>query len=215
MLPLIKIRATYLKRKKSTCIFSYLLIPSIITFSLIIYILNKDPDDPVKIAGKTIFPDESPDYYLFKNSSINNYSELYPYLENTSLVVNNAYIREKLYNYTLEKTNISLKTYSSESKLNNHSQNIIVLKYNEKKKTYKFTYKEKEIVDLFYEKKFPFDTSLLSTQNASDVFIYDYDSYGIAMEQNIMFLRYQAFLASFLIELENKKLIKIFILILD
>ena len=208
MLPLIKIRATYLKRKKSTCIFSYLLIPSIITFSLIIYILNKGHNEPVEMAGKTIFPDESPDYYLFKNSSINNYSELYPYLENTSLVVNNAYIREKLHNFILEKTNISLKTYSSESKLNNHSQNIIVLKYNEKKKTYKFTYKEKEIVDLFYEKKFPFDTSLLSTQNASDVFIYDYDSYGIAMEQNIMFLRYQAFLASFLIELENKTINK-------
>ena len=205
MLPLIKIRATYLKRKKGTLIFSYLLIPTIIIISVLIYIVNKDPEDPIEMDEKKEFNDTQK-YYLFKNSSINNYEELLRFLSNTSLVSKNTNIGEKLVNYIYSKTGAQVKLYSSEDKLNNYSQNIIILNYNENKKTYKFTYKEKEIIQ--YNGTFPFITLFLSSQNASDLFKYDYDNYMISRSHNIIFLKYQAFLATFLIENENKQINK-------
>ena len=207
MLPLIKIRVTYLKRKKFSIIFSYLLIPTIINVAVIYYMLHKDPEEPIKMNEKQIFYYNS-DYYLFKSSNSSNYDEIKQYLENTSLVVNNNEIGEKLLNYIKKKTNITLKLYSDEEQLNNNSQNIIILNYNEKKNIYKFSYKEKEIIDLFYKKNFPFNTSFLSSQNASDVFKYDYNNYDFTAKQNEVFFKYQSFLASFLIELENKSINK-------
>ena len=204
MLPLIKIRATYLKRKKFTLLFSYLLIPIVITVSVIIYMVNKDPEEPLKMDEKREFPYHA-EFYLFKNSS-NNYQELSKYLANTSLVSKNSNIGQKLVNYIYSKTGVQVKLYSSEDKLNNYSQNIIILNYNEKKKTYKFTYKEKEIIN--YANIFPFSTLSLSSQNASDLFKYDYDNYNSGNESNINFLKYQAFLATFLIENENKQIDK-------
>ena len=201
MIPLIKIRATYLKRKKSTVIFSYLLFPTIISVAAIFYMIKKEPSEElVKNDEKISFPYDN-NFYLFKNT---NYDELRQYLSNTSLVVNHDEVGQKLVNYIKKETNISLKLYSDEDKLNNYSQNIIILDYNEKKKTYKFSYKEREIVDLFYIKSFPFNTSYLSSQNASDVFKYDFQNYKIAESQNLIFFKYQSFLAKFLIELENK-----------
>ena len=76
MIPLIKIRATYLKRKKFTIIFSYLMIPTIIIVSVIIYLINKDPDDPIVMGKKIEFPENS-EYYLFRDS---NFSELNEYI---------------------------------------------------------------------------------------------------------------------------------------
>ena len=204
MLSLIKIRATYLKRKKGTVIFSYLLIPTIISVAVIYYMMKKDPSEELIINEKQEFSyDKS--LYLFNNS---NYDELKQYLSNTSLVVNHGEVGKKLVNYIKDKTNISLTLYSDEDQLNNYSQNIIILDYNEKKKTYKFSYKEREIVDFFYQKTFPFNTTYLSSQNASDVFKYDYKNYQISESQNFIFFKYQSFFAKFLIELENKSINK-------
>ena len=202
MLPLIKIRATYLKRKKGTIIFSYLLIPTIIIVGVIIYLIKKDPSKPIEMDKKRDFP-EKYEYYLFRDS---NFSELNEYIRNTSLVCGNNNIGQKLVNYINSKTNITIKLYSNEDKLDNYSQNIIILDYNQKKKSYKFTYKEKEIIDL--DNHFPFNTFFLSSENASDLFKYDFDNYDFTKSQNIMFLKYQAFLATFLIELENKEIKK-------
>ena len=204
MLSLIKIRATYLKRKKGTVIVSYLLIPTIISVAVIYYMIKKDPSEEQVINEKQTFQyDKS--LYLFNNS---NYDELNQYLSNTSLVVNHEEVGKKLVNYIKDKTNISLTLYSNEDQLNNYSQNIIILDYNEKKKTYKFSYKEREIVDFFYIKPFPFNTTILSSQNASDVFKYDYQNYQIAESQNFIFFKYQSFFSKFLIELENKSINK-------
>jgi hypothetical protein len=129
------------------------------------------------------------------------------FLSNTSLVVkcddDNEKIGEKLVNYTRDKTNISLELYSDEDELNNHSQNIIILDYNKRKKKYTFTYKEKEVIG--FMGTFPFITSLLSSQNASNIFIYDDGNYNITELENLVFFKYQSFLATFLIEFENKK----------
>ena len=54
MLPLIKIRAVYLKRKKASIFFSYLFIPSIITISVLFYIINKDKEKPLEMKDKII-----------------------------------------------------------------------------------------------------------------------------------------------------------------
>ena len=202
MIPLIKIRATYLKRKKGTIVCSYLFIPTIIIVGVIIYLVNKDPDKPVEMDKKRIFP-ENYDYYLFRDS---NFTELNEYIRNTSLVCRNDNIGKKFVDYIYSKTKITLKLYSSEDKLDNYSQNIIILNYNQKKKAYKFTYKEKEIIDL--DNHFPFNSFLLSSENASDLFKYDYDNYIFAKSQNMMFLKYQSFIAKFLLELENKEIKK-------
>ena len=204
MLPLFKIRVTYLKRKKTSVFLTYILIPAIITISVIVYILNKDPSSPIEMSEKRVF-DYNSEYLLFGNS---NYSLIEEYLENTSLVVNNEEIGQKLVNYIKTKVNIDLNLYLDEEELNNHSQNIVILDYNEKKKTYKFTYKEKEIIDMNYTQHFPFFTSFLSSQNASDVFKLDFKNYYLTDVQNKIFLIYQSFFATFLIELENKQIKK-------
>ena len=203
MIPLIKIRATYLKRKKGTLIFSYILIPILITIFAMYYIMNKDPENPIVINDKQVF-NYNKEYDLFGDSEKAGYSELMQYLANTSLVVENENIGKELVNYINKKTNITLKLYSNEDELDKYPQNIISLDYNEKDKKYKFTYKEREIIE-FFSILFPFNTSILSSQNASNLFIYDYQNYFITEIQNQIFFKYQSFLATFLIELENKQ----------
>ena len=203
MIPLIKIRATYLKRKKGTLIFSYILIPILITIFAMYYIMNKDPENPIVINDKQVF-NYNKEYDLFGDSEKAGYSELMQYLANTSLVVENENIGKELVNYINKKTNITLKLHSNEDELDKYPQNIIILDYNEKDKKYKFTYKEREIIE-FFSILFPFNTSILSSQNASNLFIYDYQNYFITEIQNQIFFKYQSFLATFLIELENKQ----------
>ena len=204
MLPLFKIRVTYLKRKKGSVIISYLLIPTIITVALIIYILKKSPDVPIEMTGMNT-DNKTSEYFLFNNS---NFSKIGLYLRNSSLVTNNEKIGDKLLNYIKQKTNVTIQQYSDEEKLDNYSQNIIILDYNEDKKTYKFSYKEKEIVDIRGVQFFPFNTTFLSSQNASDVFKYDYYNYNLTEKPNEFFLIYQSFFAKFLIEIENKQINK-------
>jgi hypothetical protein len=91
--------------------------------------VNKDPEEPLKMDEKREFPDHD-EFYLFKNSSIHNYQELNIFLANTSLVSKNSNIGQKLVNYIYSKTGVQVKLYSSEDKLNNYSQNIIILNYN-------------------------------------------------------------------------------------
>ena len=131
MLPLFKIRATYLKRKKCNVFLTYLLIPIVIISSVIIYLIYKDPDEPIKMDDKQIFNYDS-NFALFGDSD---YSLLEEFIKNTSLVVNNRDLGQKLVNYIFRKTNITLNLYSEEEELNNHSQNILILDYNEKKKS--------------------------------------------------------------------------------
>jgi hypothetical protein len=164
MIPLIKIRATYLKRKKGTLISMYLLIPSIIAISIIVYMIKKDKEDPIKMIEKQEFNYDS-DFYLFGDSEHSNYSQINVYLKNTSLVVADETIGKALVKYIYDKTKVSLELNPKD---NNNSQSVIVLDYNEKKKKYKFTYKEKQIIK--QKIAFPFEPSLLSSEGTSNVF---------------------------------------------
>ena len=145
MIPLIKIRATYLKRNKCKVFISYILIPIIVIIGVIFYIANKDSKEKLEMNQKQIFdylPDS--DYYLFRDSNFENISL---YLSNTSLVVNDENLGNKLVEYIKEEVDLDLELYSNEKQLNNHSQNIVILNYNSKKNTYKFSYIEKEIIN--------------------------------------------------------------------
>ena len=208
MIPLIKIRATYLKRHKVQVLFTYCFIPIIVLIGVTIYLINKDPTEEMQMNQKQSFNyKSSSDLYLFGNYS--NFPNIYPFLSNTSLVVNDKDIGKKLVDYIKEKINMTLNLYSNEKQLNNHSQNIVILDYNSNKNSYKFTYKEKEILSANNPNYFPFTSSLLSTQNASDVFKYEYnDEYNLIDTNNKLFIIYQGFFARFLIETINKKTIK-------
>ena len=201
MIPLIKIRATYLKRKKVSVFFSYMMAPIIIIIITIIFIISKDKEDQIEIEGKRVF-DYDRDYFLFNDT---NYSNISKYLENTSLVVKNEKIGQKLADYIYDKANVSVNSYTSEDQVDNSTLNIIILDYNEKKKKYKFTYKEKENINLNDTKLiFPFDPQQISTEGTSNVFKYVFENYKNVEFQNKNFFKYQSLLSSFLIELENK-----------
>jgi len=202
MIPLIKIRSTYLKRNKFQIIFSYILIPLIEIISAIVYMVKKGTNKAVEMNPKQIFKyPYDQDYYLFKDSNFQNISL---YLSNTSLVVNDNDIGKKLVQYIKEEVNLDLKLYSKESHLNNYSQNIVILFHDNKKKTYKFTYKENEIKNSNTNENFPFLSSHLNTKIASDLFKYEYDTfYNFTHAHNKKFLIYQAFFAKFLIEKIN------------
>ena len=202
MIPLIKIRATYLKRKACKVILSYAFIPVIVLIGVISYIAYSVPEDEVKMNPKQNFNFTfGQDYYLFRNSS---FDKIKKFLLNTSLVVNNADLGKKLVEYIKEKAGPcpELIVYEDENQLNNHSQNIVILDYNENKDTYKFTYKEKEIIEYNTTQNFPFSYLYLSTDKAMDVFNYQYDykKYFWTHEYNKIFLIYQAFFSKFLIE---------------
>ena len=199
MIPLIKIRATYLKRYKSKVIFSYGLIPIAVIIGIIIYLVKKDSDDKFEMNDKQIFEYKYGDEYsLFENS---NFTSISYFLSNTSLVVNDENLGKKLIEYIEEEVGIKLKLYKNENELNNHSQNIILLDYNEKKDNYKFTYKEKDIKNANVGDIFPFNSTELSSLKAMDIFNYNYNNeYRLVDVYNKRFLTYQAFLAKFLIE---------------
>ena len=200
MLALIKIRATYLKRRKARVIFCYCLIPIIVTIGAAYYRIKKGPEGDIEIKEKQKFDYSFGDeYFLFNNS---NYTNISLYLSNTSLVVNDENLGNKLVDYIEEKTKLKLKLYTDEKQLNNHSQNIVILDYNQNKDSYKFTYKEKVISRTGLSRYFPFESFLLSTQLALDVFNYEYKKfdYDFVDKANKRFLLYQDFFARFLIE---------------
>ena len=179
---------------------TYGVIPLIVIAGVIIYIANKDPDEELTMNKKQIFNyDYGSDFYLFQNAS--NFEDIKFFLSNTSLVVNDNDLGNKLVQYIKEEMNLTLKLYSKENQLNNHSQNVVILDYDSDKDTYKFTYKEKEVVNFNTSQNFPFYTSLLSSQTSSDVFKYEYDNkYFMTDLHNKRFIKYQAFFAKFLIK---------------
>ena len=180
---------------------TYGVIPLIVIAGVIIYIANKDPDEELTMNKKQIFNyDYGSDFYLFENAS--NFEDIKFFLSNTSLVVNDNDLGNKLVQYIKDEMNLSLILYSKENQLNNHSQNIVILDYDSDKDTYKFTYKEKEIIEYNTTQNFPFSYLYLSTDKAMDVFNYQYDykKYFWTHEYNKIFLIYQAFFSKFLIE---------------
>ena len=206
MIPLIKIRATYLKRNIKQFILGHLFLPILIFIGLSIYLSKNGPEPEIQMREKQVFNyGNYSEYYLFKDT---NFSIIFPYISNTSLVVNDNEIGNKLVQYIKEELNVTLNLYSNENELNNHSQNIILLNYNKDKNTFKFTFKQKEIVGITEKTYLPFNSTNLSTISASDIFTYGYNKYyNITKKSNKIFITFQAFLSKFLIEKIDNKII--------
>ena len=173
MFPLIKIRLTYLKRKTCMLICSYLLIPLILLLSIIIYIATRKGGEELKFNPKQTFQ------FKHENGSIlfNNYDykEVLPYLKNTSIISKNE---EKGKNFAEFLKGICGKdyvVYTDEKSADKYTKNLIIMNYDEKKDAYVFSYKQRKESNIYsplYE-EFPF--SLISSQEASDIFSYSFN----------------------------------------
>ena len=223
MLPLIKIRLTYLKRKKCVLFFSYLLIPIIIFISFIVYLLYNKRQKEIIFNEKKIF-DYTYDNLLFNNIN-DEYNEIIPFLEETSLISKDEKIAKDFQSFLNKKFNIDVEIYPDEKSLDKYCTNIIIINYDKKKNSYRFSYYQKystEVVEnsnYSNDKMFPFD-NLISSKEAADIFSYyqfednnDYNSNDIddSGDNKIdkrnkiidAFILYQSLIIRFLIEHEK------------
>ena len=201
MIPLIKIRATFLKRKKGQVFFNYIFVPMWVIMAIIFYSTKIKNEEKPETREKQVFEYENgAEFYLFKNND--NFENISSYIKNTSLVVNDKSIGGKLVQYIKDKLKVDLKLYSNENELNYTSQNILILDYNSNKNSFKFTFKQKEIINKSEIKYFPFNSSNLSTIKSSDIFEYQYnkENYTAIDFYNKLYITYQSFLSQFLIE---------------
>ena len=168
MLPLIKIRLTYLKRKKCTLVFSYLLIPIILLFGIIIYVAKTKGKDPAKYNPKQTFPFDY-DKSLFTSQ----YDDIIPYLKNTSLITKNEKKGQNFALFIKEKFNIDINISPDEKSVDKSYKNLIIMNYNEKKDAYTFLHKQNKGSSGYDEEgPFGFPFSLMSSQDASNIFSY-------------------------------------------
>ena len=207
MIPLIKIRLTFLKRKNAQVFFNYIFVPMWVIMAIIFYSTKIKNEEKPETREKQVFEYENgAEFYLFKNND--NFENISSYIKNTSLVVNDITIGTKLVEYIKDKFKADLKLYSNENELNYTSQNILILDYNSDKNSFKFTFKQKEIINKSEIKYFPFNSSNLSTIKSSDIFEYQYnnkENYTSIDFYNKLYISYQAFLSKFLIEKINNK----------
>ena len=218
MLALIKIRLTYLKRKKCMLIFSYLLIPIILLVSIIIYLINN------KVAKNVVFNPKQTfvfDYDKTLFDASYNFTEIIPHLSQTSLICKNEKKGKDFKQFIENKFNIELKIYPDEKSLDKDWKNAIIMNYDEKKKSYEFSYKQNQGSEYLSPFQFPF--TLISSEVASDIFNYNYVlkeevSYGnelfpsaVTITKEVTFknqidiyLLYQSLISAFLINNEKE-----------
>jgi len=128
--------------------------------------------------------------------TIDNYINLWTYLQTTSLIVNDKDIGEKLRNFIENKVPVNVELN------NNNFPNQIKLDYNKDKDSYKFLYFIKD--KSYGEQIYPFKNSLLSASEAKDLFI-SIDPYHLNIlywknsEQIKNFILYQSLLSNFMI----------------
>ena len=222
MLALIKIRLTYLKRKKCLFFFSYLLIPLIIGIACIIYFAITKEKKKSKIYPKIKF-DYDYESYLFKISNESEYLYILPFLKNTSLISNNEDIGKAFKLYILNNLDIDLDIYPDEKSLDKNATNIIKIEYDEKKNSFKFSYVQNYGSELLVDSdpQFAFPFLITSTQNIADIFslyhsaidfendtsgeykkLNDYYLYQVGKNNNY-FLFYQSLICRFLIEYQK------------
>ena len=181
MFPLIKIRLTYLKRKTCMLVCSYLLIPFILLLSIIIYLATRKGEEEVKFNPKQTFQ------FIHGNESFlfNNYDYKYElhYLKNISIISNNEKKGKNFAEFLKGIFGTDYVIYADEKSVDKSSKNLIIINYDEKKNAYTFSYKQKQELSYYSQyDEFPF--SLVSSQEASDIFSYSYNS-SILDNENI------------------------------
>ena len=182
MIPLIKIRLTYLKRKKCVLIFSYLIIPIIIAISSIIYLIVNKSTNKSNINPKQTF-DLNFDFndQLFTDDDETFYQYLkYSYFENAAIVSNDNKTGNDFKTYLENKfPGVNLKLFQDEKSIDKQSVYIIKIDYNEINKSYKFSFLQNkgavienengEPIPSYY---FTYPFTLVSTDKIEDVFKY-------------------------------------------
>ena len=225
MITLVKIRLTYLKRKKCMVFFSYLLIPLIILISILIYVANNKGLSKAEYNPKRTFNYDY-DNYLFSTNA-NEYKLIEGFLKNTSIISKDEDKAKKFQSYLSQKLNINVDIYSNEKSVDKSIANLILINYNKKKNSYEFSFKQKKALINSggymnsLENLFPFQ--LISSKDAIDLFSYfdhypkngeaDADgsqpNYAIDSDsskynlQHIHFILYQSLISRFLIESEK------------
>ena len=216
MLPLLKIRLTYLKRKRAVLVFTYLLIPLLIALSAIIFLIINKKINKSKINPKLKLDfDYSNQLFSEEDEQLYSILKLY-YLKNATLISNNAEIGKAFQSYLKNKLDVDLKLYQDEKSTDNDSINLIKIDYNEKKNSYKFSLLENSGSKI--NEPFPFD--IVSTEEIEEIFKYDHsviedfdeskeyqtisEEYAfLVQENNINYLSFQSFICRFLIEYEK------------
>ncbi len=129
MLPLIKIRITYLKRNKRVLFCNYLFLPVLI-FIIIIVILIKSGTPDLEINDKQ----EYDQIYEISNifSSLKSDCNENNFLAHSSIISEDSKLRNKLIEFINEECNLDIKGYSDEKSINT-TQNLIILDYEKKR----------------------------------------------------------------------------------
>ena len=173
MFPLIKIRLTYLKRKTCMLFWSYLLIPLILLLSIIIYLATRKGGEELKFNPKQTFQFKHENESTLFNYY--DYKEVLPYLKNTCIISKNEEKGKNFAQFLKGIYGIDYVVYSDEKSADKNTKNLIIMNYDEKKDAYIFSYKQRQESNMYspvYE-EFPF--SLISSQQASDIFSYSYN----------------------------------------
>ena len=201
MIPLIKIRFTYLTRHKCSLVFCYLLIPSFLLLGLIIYASHKD-SYPNILDGRKDFP------YSYDQEGFDGNYDLKKILVNSSLVVNNEQEGSKLKNYINNKFQININYQTSENDISlEMPQTLILFNYDSDKDFYRFSLKFRK-----FDETSPFYDEDLSTQDAIDLFtykfvindnIYYHDNHSYKHKTQY-YLLLQSFFADYLIQSKGK-----------
>ena len=225
MITLVKIRLTYLKRKKCMVFFSYLLIPLIILISIFVYIANNKGLSQTEYNPKRTF-NYNFDNYLFSTNA-NEYQMIQAFLNNTSIISKDEDKAKKFQSFLSNKLNINVDIYSNEKSASKNISNLILINYNKNKNSYEFSLKQNKAlrnsVGYAYSLQYLFPFKLISSKEAIDIFSYfdfyqEYDedlydgvqpNYAIDSStsvfnlQQTIFLLYQSLISRFLIENEK------------
>ena len=221
MITLVKIRLTYLKRRKCMVFFSYLFIPLIILISIIVYIANNKGISKAEYNEKRTFDYNFGNYLFSTTPGANEYIMIQEALKNTSIISKDEDKAKKLKSFLSNKLNINIDIYSNEKSAPKNIANLILINYNNKKNSYEFSLKQNKALissvgfGFALQNLFPF--KLISSNDAIDIFSY-YDHYAKSDDepnyainsptsdfnlQHTHFLLYQSLISRFLIESEK------------
>ena len=174
MITLVKIRLTYLKRKKCMVFFSYLLIPLIILISIFVYIANNKGLSKTEYNPKRTF-NYNFDNYLFSTNA-NEYQMIQAFLNNTSIISKDEDKAKKFQSFLSNKLNINVDIYSNEKSASKNISNLILINYNKNKNSYEFSLKQNKAlrnsVGYAYSLQYLFPFKLISSKEAIDIFSY-------------------------------------------
>lgn len=113
MLALVKIRSIFLKRNPPKIVMYYIAMPITAIIAAIIYKAEtQNSEDGFQMNPKQTFNYSFGSEYYFKDKNFNN-SDISLFLSNTSLVVKDKQLGNKLVSYIKENANVTINLYDN------------------------------------------------------------------------------------------------------